>query len=255
MVTRQRFVIVSHQRSGTNLLRRTLRQNPEIHCGGEAFKGPRDGRSTANRFLDAIASDKPVRGCVIHFDHFQEHPDLRDYLQNQLDLRVILLRRENALRRLLSWKVAQATQRYVSTEPETIPPPRVTITPQELIEDSQLRNAQELEFMTCCRLTAACVSYENLTTQMAIILQHVQWFLGTNAHILAPACERMETRPLSEAIENYDELARHFKGTQYEAWFRDVTDPVFGKVFYETGGHSALYRIDPRTLPAADYRG
>lgn len=126
-----RFVIISHLRSGTHLLRTMLESHLEIVCQTEVFNSDNQNLPYAlstptSEVLDRwVFRDFPepitCTGFVLQAYHpgglkafpgIRENPhwaDIWPRLQNMSGLRVIHLRRDNLLRRYLSHMMARAT--------------------------------------------------------------------------------------------------------------------------------------------------
>ena len=127
----QRFVIVSHLRSGTHMLRTSLESHPAIICQSEVFNSdnrrlPYSLTTPAREILDAwvyrpLPIDVQAAGFVLQAYHpwglalvpeIRQNPewgDLWTILAAMPDLRVIHLKRRNLLRRHLSHVTARAS--------------------------------------------------------------------------------------------------------------------------------------------------
>lgn len=131
----QKFVIITMQRSGSNMLVTMLDSHPEIKCFGELMrKTPgwmrKQGYRGALRILDkvdpvyrkdayrfahpydfveAAYATKPRasrHGFKIHID---QHREFLDALIQDPEYRIIVLRRENVLAQYSSWKISEVT--------------------------------------------------------------------------------------------------------------------------------------------------
>lgn len=123
------FVIVSHLRSGTHMLRTALESHPAVRCQAEPFNSdnpnlPYPLETPTREILDTwVYTPQPpeilVNGFVLHSYHplalrafggIRENPrwaDVWDILEGMTDLRVIFLYRQNLLRRHLSHVLAR----------------------------------------------------------------------------------------------------------------------------------------------------
>lgn len=191
-------------------------------------------------------------GFKLAYGHFWSFPGLLERLIEDRELRVVDLRRHNLLRMLVSLKLAQATGVFMeesrrrvtlanlliaarhplkvlerlrqrlrlSRASSAAPRARVTVSPQELFD-----------FVVRTRITAANhaevfrehptlpVYYEDLVDRRDEVFREAQSFLGVEPGPLTVTLRRQNPEPLSELIENYDELYEAFKGTPEAAFF------------------------------------
>ncbi len=223
------FVIVADLRTGSTVLSSTLDRHPQIRCRGELFHPddfpdnqlPGESRpALSGRALVARAlADDDVRAAGFRAMVF--HPDAAvrpqwagawDGLAGHRGLRVIELRRRDALAQLASLTIAQETGRFTPHPDDPLYDPqhrpRVHLDPDALrhwIDERARLYAQrraQLQGHPMLELT-----YEQLADEWASTMLRIQDFLGVDPQPLSPAKQKQEQRPLHEMILNYDELA------------------------------------------------
>lgn len=243
-----RFLIVCPARTGSTMLAWYLRDHPDVCMHGEVFapKGPvaLDGLEASlgeplEEALRAVRDREPVRflhdvvfvaadRCAVGFKFKYEELSLRRWakvrraLADDTDLRVIHLSRENLLGRYLSQFIAtQVTHVFNLTSPNgraDVPP--VVLDRDDCLADFQRIEAREHEFRALfARHPTIDVKYEELVASPERSLAQIQDFLGLELRTLRSKTERLETRSLTEAIVNHDDLERSFAGTKYERFF------------------------------------
>lgn len=223
-----RFIVLADLRTGSTLLSASLNQHPDIRCYGELFHerdfddNQPDGCDRAalagTELIDRVfAAEAPQ---VIGFRAMLDHPPASrprwrgfwEHLAAQ-DVRVVHLHRRDRLAQYTSLQIA-ATTGVFHPSPETpgIPAdqrPRVRIDPDAYQAWLDERRAHELERL---RVLGArplmAVTYERLTSRWTQTMDELQRFLGAPIRALPQAKHKQETRPLAEAISNYDELSR-----------------------------------------------
>lgn len=256
-----RFVIVSHLRCGTHMLRTMLESHPQIVCQSEVFNSDNPNlpyplstptsevleRWVYRPFPDAIL----CVGFVLQAYHpfglkafpgIRENPlwaDIWPLLENTPGLRVIHLRRENLLRRHLShilarktgswhqWDRDRALQVSHLERPPLVEPDRARRPPVRLEPDRLRLDFEEIEGLH--RRVAhrfgdgayLALRYEDLCSDPNRVGRALLSFLKVAASSLCPAVEKLEYRPLSASIENYEELRRAFSGTRWQRFFED----------------------------------
>ena len=143
---------------------------------------------------------------------------LWDWLVGEKDIAVISLHRRNLLSYFLSLEVARRAGKWMLQPGATRPSEAISIDAERAEEAFERR----VRYQTRIRERFAQhpfleLSYEDLTGNTQAALDQIQSFLGVEKLALAPKTLRQEVRPLREAISNYDELARRWRGTRWES--------------------------------------
>lgn len=260
-VSYRRFVLVSHLRSGTHLVRTSLESHRAIICQTEVFNSdnpnlPYPLSTPTSRILeDWVFRDfaAPIEwvGFVLQAYHpggLKAFPGIRanpiwDDIWPRLiamkDLHVIHLRRDNMLRRHLSHLMARKTGNWHAWVPgavdkvshlDAVPsvnvlPPRrdaVWLDPERLILDFE--ETEHLHRMVAERFQhhpVCSLSYEALCQDFYGACARLQAFLGVRPVRMRAAVAKLEQRSLAESIANYDALKRRFSGTRWQQFFDD----------------------------------
>jgi hypothetical protein len=274
----KRFIILSGPRTGSHLLAQALNAHPNIVCFREVFNGELelvqfgvegyDDHSKAEydrREEDAVSflnervfcewpSDVQAVGFKFHYTHHWAFPGLLEHLTQDRELAVVHLRRENALRRLVSLKLAEQTGVWLQEEapkptlsagkallalrrpvvalrrlgemvrraPQAVTPgkPQVVITPEELQEHviaDAMRQGSHLDLYKDHPMLD--VTYRDLVERGDEAFGSVCDFLGVKRRRFSTTLQRQNPEPLRDLIENYDELREAFAGTPEEAFF------------------------------------
>ena len=257
-----RFVIVSHLRSGTHLLRTLLESHPAIVCQSEVFNSDNPNLPyplTAS--TDVILSDWVFRdfppsvqcaGFVLQAYHpgglrafpgIRENPTWNDIwprLQVMSGVKVIHLRRENGLRRHLSHIMARRSgdwhdwdeQRVASVShletPRLKTPERTSRAPVSLDADRLKTDFEEVERLhqrvrkQFGKHPYFPLSYEALCAEPERRGRQLLDFLGVSPAPLEAAVSKLEHRSLADSIENFEQLRRVFQGTPWQGYFEET---------------------------------
>jgi hypothetical protein len=188
--------------------------NPDW-LAGAPFDADTDERTILERhvFCDYPPSIAAV-GFALHRSGapFGNWPGLWRRLIDDRELHVISLRRNNLLRRYLSWRVMR--------EPKADPPEPKRLAVDELRAEFAQRTSETLAFdRRFAGHPLLRLSYEELCADQGHALARVQAFLGVPPARLEPATERNPVRPLREAIDGFDALAAAFAATPWAAFF------------------------------------
>jgi len=258
-VSYTRFVIISHLRSGTHLLRTLLESHPSLVCQTEVFNSdnpnlPYPLSTSVSEILGKwVYPEFPARiqgaGFVLQAYHpggLQAFPGIRENpawsdiwpkLQGMSDLKVIHLRRENGLRRHLSHVLARRTGTWHNWDPvrvhqvshieaPVVQEPTQSARPCVRLDPERL----QIDFEEVDHLHRRVESlfgggaYFSLSYEQLIAAQEKQGarllrFLGVAPGQLKAAVRKLENRALDLSIENYQALKQHFAGTPWQHYF------------------------------------
>lgn len=231
--TPRRFVILAARRSGSNLLCSLLGSHPTVRCHHELFNpngiftalDERDDAPPAHAlaardrdpldFLDRVWRDTRGARAVGFKMTPDQAPDVLAHVLADTGIAKIVLRRRNALRRLVSERIADATGRWEAyDDAPPLPRPRVHVDAGELaahaarvesfhagIDAALLRSDQ----------AALSLRYEYLfdADEQARLLA----FLGLPPHPLRTRSVHQNPEPLDQLIANAADLRRSLAGT------------------------------------------
>lgn len=256
-----RFVIVSHLRCGTHMLRTMLESHPEIVCQSEVFNSdnpnlPYPLQTPTREVLDRwvyrrLPAEVRCVGFVLQAYHpfgLKAFPGIREnslwadiwpLLEGMPGLRVIHLQRENLLRRHLSHILARKTGSWHDWDRDRvwnvshIEKPSLCILnqlsrPSVRLESDRLRldfeDIEQLHRRVTLRfrdLAYFPLRYEDLCADPDRVAAELLHFLGAAVTPLCPAVVKLEHRPPAVSIENYEELRQAFIGTRWQRFFDD----------------------------------
>ncbi len=235
------FVIVFRQRSGSELLVSLLDSHPRIRCHRELFlpdsaqadsfavyarKSPvhRIARRAARGFLMRrfIAKRRDGAGAVdafgfkVAYSQWKVVPEIEGWILG-IGPRVIHLVRTNLLRRLVSQSIARARGRYQGTA--TPPPLKVRLEAGKLAGALDRSAAQIDAYRRKLEPASPLeVSYEALDAERDATTARILDFIGVARATLGTDLARMNPQPLSELVENWDEVVAALRGTGHEAF-------------------------------------
>lgn len=249
------FILLGHQRCGSNLLVRALNEHPQIRMLGEVLAENPATRKGAwswtlpeydgfqagqhgGEFLERMVFG-PTRventwafGCKLFYDQARLDPASEtawDYILSH-DVRVIHMIRKNLLYALISVEIAERTQRWhqLAENPTEFPPlPPFALDPAAchayFDRITGWRKWAEKAFAKHRVLT---VNYEDgLCAHFGRTAFRVFEFLGTVPWHCHPGLVKQQTITASRQIANLEDLKRHFRATPYEVFFRDADSP------------------------------
>jgi hypothetical protein len=225
------FFITGPGRSGSQMLSTALAQHSEIHSLGEVFLPAAfhhdhipQGRLTITTILDHFGclTDKKILGFVVHYNELFRSRYTTGLAGELLkrEFRVIHLTRDNLLRRFLSKQVALNTEVWADTTGKSPSTLKLTLSSKDLFLDikATLANAKRIKLVFSA-LPLLEVSYEDLCADFSREFDRVCEFLNASHENIAPKTFKQETRPMREAIANYDRLKLLFSPTKYRRFF------------------------------------
>lgn len=219
------FLILGAGRSGSTLLRHLLHDHPAVHCPGEvlnvrnpirqALPGARErellrpARLLHRRVF--TVPDVAAAGFKLFYHHgMGSLPTAWAYLEALEGLRVIHLQRHDRLARYVSLQRAMRDGRWTRTENSG----PADETPLALDMDHfawwvQLWNdRRDAALQRLSGRPLLEVRYEDLAADRATELERIFAFLGVDPAPVEARLRRQRTRPLSEVVEDWDEVSR-----------------------------------------------
>jgi LPS sulfotransferase NodH len=226
----RRFIVLSRDRTGSNMLVQMLNSHPNIAADYEIF-GKLHGKSEQN-ILDKSFTKQPFYIKAKGFKIFYYHPQDGDpetvwsLLQPMKDLYVVHLKRRNMLRTLVSSRVAYTTGVYGVRSEKEDAEYRKKLKPiiydaENLREHFQQTRAWEKSGEEMFRNhPMISVDYEDLVSQRDQTFQKVTDFLGVDYRRPKTDFKKQITQKLQDVLENYGQLKTEFIRTEWE-WFFD----------------------------------
>lgn len=230
------FVILCLGRTGSTHLQSLLDSHPDIRCYGELFTDVDlatghgearaqtfigSGHESPDEYLSELTAGVDARavGFKLPNNSLRAFPRA-DSVFAHPDLKVVRLSRRNLLALLVSRRMLAATGVPQSTH-GSYGDARVHIEPQRCLTAFRHMEADER------RLDELAAGHEifRLTYEELVAgrrLEDLQRFLGVEPQPLRSWFSQLRTRPLSETIENWDELDAALRGTRYEAFLTEA---------------------------------
>ena len=242
----QKFIVLTHARSGSSMLVATLGQHPEIIRFQEIFTSGSIGFNTEgfdnnsekmirlrNRcpieFLQRqIFSSYPSSIKAVGFKLFPEQIDNKhlssvwDWIVANKSIRIILLTRDNLLEAYVSKLIALKTNGFRCMYESDRTNTTVNVNFEDCLSEFQKRhvyNQKALEQLKHHKLL--CLEYEEVVRDLDNSFRKLQEFLGVTVQPISVVSLKKEVRPMSEVIENYAELRERFSDTQWKHLFNE----------------------------------
>lgn len=227
----RRFVVLTRDRTGSNMLIQSLNSHPNISADYEIF-AKLSGR-TEKSILDKSFGKQPFYIKAKGFKIFYYHPQdasgssIWDMLCSIEGLHVIHLKRRNILHALVSSKVAYTTGVYgVRSDKERAKYLRkispVRFSAENLgVEFRQTENWEQAGDTRFRDHPILDVYYEDLVARFNQEFRRVTEFLGVEYRTPKTDFKKQRTSSMREIVANYDELKDEFSGTEWERFFED----------------------------------
>jgi len=222
-----RFVVFSQSRSGSSVLADLLDTHPEVYCATEIFRLSPPFPHAYRRAMEKL-SPAPVFGFKLQVHHLDNelHLDERHAEEFVIQLaevgyRFIYLKRDNSLRQVISDRLREAGgPTYLRSDgPHELP--RLAVDVQNVLQRLETRRHYwEVAERLLAHTDNVWVSYESdlqKSENHQEAADRLFAFLGLQSAPVATSMRRINTRPLSALIENYDELEAALRGTPWAA--------------------------------------
>ena len=224
-----KFILVSHARSGSNLLLSTLNSHPDIVAEPEIFAGHnRNKEEDFYPILNNLFCERPQNvkavGCKIFYYHLNK--DEWQELSKITDLKVIHLIRKNKLSMITSMKVAFKTDQWgIKNESERIDVSKKQIhINNEALRDSfvQIDSWQSETNNLFKNHQIKEVFYEDFVDNFKESINEIYDFMGlpkVSDKNIRIKHKKQNPEPLNQLIKNYSELKQSFENTPWQHYF------------------------------------
>jgi Sulfotransferase family len=224
-VTRTRFVILCLGRSGSTHLQSLLDSHSQVRCFHEVLS-PRvppaepgfihsPHASVVDYVRDLFAGlPERVAGFKLPMGSLRAHPEAVELFRDR-ELRVIRLSRTNLLAQLVSRRLLAET-RVAHSIYGSYGDATVRLDPRGAVQALEHMEADErkLDELASASPTHR-ITYEELSAGRG--LEELQRFLGVHPEPLRSWFTKMRTRPLSETVQNWDDVAGRLRRTRFAA--------------------------------------
>jgi LPS sulfotransferase NodH len=225
----RRFIVLTRDRTGSNMLMQALNSHPNIAADYEIF-GKLHGESEES-ILDRSFGKQPFYIRATGFKIFYYHPqDAEDspiwnMLTDMEDLHVVHLKRRNLLRAEVSSRIAYTTGIYgVRSKKESAQFQNaisaVRFSPEDL--DRLFTQNRRWEQDAAERFAGHPlmeVVYEDMVANFEGEYRRVLEFLGLGYRPPRTDFRKQGAKSLRDLVMNYDDLKRSFIGTAWEDYF------------------------------------
>jgi LPS sulfotransferase NodH len=256
------FIVLGHQRCGSNLVFRALVEHPEVRMLGEVlarnraiapgasgsanplawanppiegYKLGEDGAAFLEQriFAADAVPNRHAFGFKLFYDHARWDSSSRtawDFLASH-DIRVIHLIRRNLLYALISREVAERTDRWNHRPTDKTPPPP----PPAPFALDPMACKQYFDEITACREAAyktfahhklLSIEYErDLCDNFKATTRRVFEFLDVTPVDSEPRLIKQQKLTAAQQIANFNDLSLYFRGTPYAEFFLNADSP------------------------------
>ncbi len=263
------FVVFAEMRTGSNFLETNLNAFGGLTCHGEAFNPHFIGYPNSTEILGVTQAERDENPAGLiwairekteglgGFRYFHDHdPRVLDTCLDDPRCAKIILTR-NPVDSYVSWKIAQATGQWKLTNVKRRKDSQITFDATEFeahVEQLQAFQVQLLNRLQVSGQTAFYLAYEDL--QDVAVMNGLARFLGVEDQLeaLDASLKKQNPSPLSEKVENYDEMEKALSGMD---WFNLSRTPNFeprrgaGVPGFVTGAKAPLLFMPVRSAPEA----
>ncbi len=223
----KKFIVLSRNRTGSNMLISMLNSHPSIYSRYEIFR-TLDGNSV-KKIMNGIYSKYPRFVKAVGFKIFYYHPvddesgAIWDKLTEMEDLHVIHLKRRNILRTILSGKIASKTNVWATKDGSGeigTKDKKVYLNADEL--EKALKKSREWEIIYGKMFKSKPmveIYYEDLVSNPQDEFQKITNMLNLKPCKLKTAYRKQNPEKMSELISNYESIKRSFTDTEWSQFF------------------------------------
>lgn len=228
-----RFIILANHRTGSTLLESYLNCNKNTPCKSELFQTNINHPLSVPRYIEwrrfyrksvghYIKKYVPANGGFkLMYGQLAQYPALQKYLETSGTL-IIHLKRKNLLRRYVSLRLAQETNKW-SSNTGKMKLHTIKLDPEKTPKSLEKSNMQ-VQKNTIYQKTNPYleVTYEELSDHPDETLARIWHSLNEKPVKLTTALEKQNPYPLQQIIINYQEIEAVLLGTEFEWMLTDV---------------------------------
>ncbi len=225
----KKCVVIGEGRTGSNLLISLLNSHKNVHIKGEVFGRLND--KSCKEIWDEVFSDRPSHIFYAGFKIFYNHPfdstDRRvwEFLRNDLEIKIIHIKRRNMLRKVLSLEIAFKTNKWSRSHSDDFIPlgdKQVTLDPTTCIRQFEEIQKNELNIdQTFSSHKIHEVFYEELVRNIKDSSESIIDFLELPKVDLKTNLVKQNREPLRLLITNYDQLKEDLCNSGWSVFFED----------------------------------
>ena len=218
----KKFIIITHARTGSNLLMSYLDSHNRIEAKGELFRNLQ-GKSSLELWNNFF-SKKNKKVNNVGFKLFYSHPfhttdrDVWKFILEDPDIRIIHLVRENKLRLYVSSLIARKTSKWTRKSNN-----KISLAEKQIEIDfdsfcSRLDKIREYENQTRINFKNHQfleISYEELVSDKKNTMSRVFEFLQVKTSKFKSDYKKQNSETLRDLILNYDEFVERINETEY----------------------------------------
>jgi LPS sulfotransferase NodH len=216
-----RFVVVGHARTGSNLLLSGLGKSKYVKMFDEPFASHnRKPGEDYDKIIASLFYQIPLLITHVGFKLFYYH--LRDDEWNRFlngdQFKIIHLTRRNYLRTIISLEIASKTSQWIYTKSHNkITHKTITIDSEKILQRIKNIAEQETLFRTRVRDWETLeVVYEDFVRDLKKEFKRICYFLKIpDIRILRIRLKKQNPEPLSKLIKNFDEIVSVLRQTDF----------------------------------------
>lgn len=221
-----KFIIVSRSRSGSNFLLTKLDSHPNIDSKGAPFANL-EGVSSLEKW-EGIFSKKPKSIKQVGFKIFYYHPNddsgkkIWDILESDKSIKIIHLKRENKLKTIVSWEIAEKNNIWAnSKETSFTKESKIVRIEKEKLKDilNRMKSFESNFESRFSQHNKTEITYEELIKSEASF-KGILNFLNVDSSInLETPIKKQNKETVKDLLENFDDLKSDFQNTEFEHLF------------------------------------
>ena len=226
MTSRVPFLFLTSPRCGSTMLRLALIKHPSIQIHYYCIAHPTKPRTTHEEWVAFQETTTDSHLCTFLFRQDtvarEQCPDPKRFWEMMRDRHdhYLCLYRENVLRQCFSNRVGAhpGGRECESPRGHQLDPMNLCLPYLRFFVKQMNTMLRDFDSVLPGRLT---ISYETLATDWRGTIQRIEEYLGLPALDLPVLTHRQETRPLREAISNYDEVAACVTDLGHPEWLKE----------------------------------
>lgn len=238
-----KYIIIGSARSGSTYLVSLLSSHPDMKLCGEVIGDGKMKKNKINLLLNKCGPPKyfynqfkkhffkSAVGVKVLYYQFKNNygkkwnvEDIESILRAVIrdkSIKIIHLKRQNLLHVFLSNQLAMKTGEYAIRNPGKVKDSgSISLSPEKCERFFKKTSQNWIDFDEYFSEHSICeIYYQDLASNTESVCQKIIDFLGVRPFPLKGNTFKQSQKPISEKIENYGELKKYFKNTQWASFF------------------------------------
>lgn len=245
-MTPRKFIIFANARSGSTLLVKSLDSHSKLNVMPEVLHDHYDEMINWRRErnlhtyepLDSLSNyDEIISKIHSHIDGFKiihlNKVNISAIIDtvNRMNIPVIILKRENIVKSVLSLCIARETKKWQNYDFQTVSKISKTMVVDPLEVVSEIERIENFfNALKCIKTDTLHISYESMVEQWDNHINKILDFIGCDRETIEMKVGKLIQDNHVDYIDNYDQIQQYIHQTKWRIYLQDIPHEIHYKL-------------------------